>query len=72
MWNPTIPQDKKFSTIITKLLGPCSSQSHRGADNSLSEDPAAEIRIQLYSTAGDVTSLDDWRDRDIHLLDIIR
>ena len=28
IWNPTIPQDKKFSTV-TKLPGPCSSQSQR-------------------------------------------
>ena len=58
MWNPTIPQDKKFSTIIAKLLGPCSffkQANHREADISLSEDPPAEIRIQLYSTAGDGT-----------------
>ena len=32
MWNSTIPQDKKFSTVITKLPVPCLSQSQREAD----------------------------------------
>ena len=51
MWNPTIPQEKKFSTV-TKLPGPCSSQSQRCRMQTLvdwfrrsgkcSEDPPAE------------------------------
>ena len=36
MWNPTIPQDKKFSTVISKLPGPCSiiQANHGAADIS--------------------------------------
>ena len=55
MWNPTIPQDKKFSTVIAK----CSSQSEkqtlvdfcrRSMIRGTSHPPAENI---INSTAGE-------------------
>ena len=57
MWNSTIPQDKKFSTVITKLPVPCSSQSQREADR----------RWHM-----DMEDMEDWRGRDLHLIDFKR
>ena len=59
LWNPTIPQDKKFLTVITKLPGPCSSQSHTQRSRNL---------IQIYSRQWHVWKTEET---EIQLLDII-
>ena len=72
MWNPTIPPDQKFSTVITKIPGPCSSQSQRSRHQlakDQAEDPPAENIIQLYTLQQEVTSgLWKTEEADIHIL----
>ena len=79
MWNPTVSQDKKFSTFITQLPGPCSSQSQRsrhlliGLEDTANDQRILQQKILSNSTAGDDTwSLEDWRGGNLHLLDSIR
>ena len=53
MWNLTVPQDKKFSTVITKLLGPCSSP--------IPQDKKFSTVIMFHVQANHIESdMSDW------------